>query len=792
MPGSNVYISSGEATMGGAATTGATGGAVSGGASTAIPTSAYLGAGLGLLQAFNTYQQNSQIANTDSYEDLFTDFGNMDYTGDFNSLIKQRRSSYLSAVPSWRKIRLMNSRAKIGSAITSAGSGAMAGAGLGPWGIAAGALVGLGASLLGSSRADNEAKRKEAELNILRDKALEDNQRNFLAGVKNAEQQNNFLALSNIAAFGGPLDIGLFPVGGAIDYELAQRRLAQKDLELKKARGGPLHTHGADWTNGITIIDNGGSHESNPFEGVPMGIAPDGQPNLVEEGEVIFNDYVFSNRLRVPKAVREKYKLRGQKDMTFADAAKKAQKESEERPNDPISQRGLEDIMYKLMVEQETLREQRQSRKYAEGGGIHIKPSKRGTFTAAASKHDMGVQEFASKVLANPDDYSPAMRKKAQFAKNASKWKHAYGGIMGRMFEGDGDEPQSLVLLPNAKPLYPWLESTTPVVPAPKLTPMQQIARDKTAARTDGYTVNVTDNGTNFQLVAPVTKANDIDGVDGTRKRLGLSYDWGSRGLTGLRFVPAIGAGIGALTDILGITNRPDYSNADMIMEAARTSVGNMRDVSFTPVGNYLTYKPFDTLFYGNQLASQANATRRAIRNNSGGNRMTAIAGLLGADYNAQQQLGNLFRQAEEYNLAQRERVENFNRATNEFNSEGFLKAAMANAENAQKKATIRLSAAEKAAAIRDQVDARIGAARSANLTNLFNSLGDIGREAFTMNMVMSNPALYYSIGRDGTITYKNGFDELSEGEKAQVRRAAERASKKKACGGYLTIRRRR
>ena len=60
--------------------------------------------------------------------------------------------------------------------------------------------------------------------------------------------------------------------------------------------------------------------------------------------------------------------------------------------------------------------------------------------------------------------------------------------------------------------------------------------------------------------------------------------------------------------------------------------------------------------------------------------------------------------------------------------------------------------------------------------------------------MVMSNPALYYSIDRGtGKITYKNGFDELSEGEKAQVRRAAQREQARgKACGGYLTIRRRR
>lgn len=64
-------------------------------------------------------------------------------------------------------------------------------------------------------------------------------------------------------------------------------------------------------------------------------------------------------------------------------------------------------------------------------GGIHIKPSKRGTFTAAAKKHGMSVQSFASKVLANKGKYSSAMVKKANFARNASKWKHKeFGGDM--------------------------------------------------------------------------------------------------------------------------------------------------------------------------------------------------------------------------------------------------------------------------------------------------------------------------------------------------------------------------
>lgn len=63
----------------------------------------------------------------------------------------------------------------------------------------------------------------------------------------------------------------------------------------------------------------------------------------------------------------------------------------------------------------------RDNKKYKDGG-IYIKPSKRGTFTAAATKHGMGVQEFASKVLRNKENYSPSLVKKANFARNASKW----------------------------------------------------------------------------------------------------------------------------------------------------------------------------------------------------------------------------------------------------------------------------------------------------------------------------------------------------------------------------------
>lgn len=58
------------------------------------------------------------------------------------------------------------------------------------------------------------------------------------------------------------------------------------------------------------------------------------------------------------------------------------------------------------------------------GKDIHIKKSKRGTFTKAAKQHGMSVKNFANRVLRNPSKYSAAMRKKANFAHNAAGWKH--------------------------------------------------------------------------------------------------------------------------------------------------------------------------------------------------------------------------------------------------------------------------------------------------------------------------------------------------------------------------------
>ena len=105
---------------------------------------------------------------------------------------------------------------------------------------------------------------------------------------------------------------------------------------------------------GITRYGVGGSHEQNKNGGIQQGIAPDGQPNLVEQGEVRYNNYVYSNRLTPNKHNLKINNLpTNYAGKTFAKIAESLSKEVQERPNDPISLAGLESMMTRLRNTQE-------------------------------------------------------------------------------------------------------------------------------------------------------------------------------------------------------------------------------------------------------------------------------------------------------------------------------------------------------------------------------------------------------------------------------------------------------
>ena len=631
----------------------------------------------------------------------------------------------------------------------------------------------------------NKAKKKYRELkkqqDIARDRALT----SYENAAEAADTQADLNAMANFAAFGGPLGIWEGYGNGAIGYELAKENLGIKALNaankgkltslpnsfsselntfaeggkihikpskrgtftaaakkhgksvqgfasqvlankedyspamVKKANfarnaakwhsfGGNLNTNGADFSNGQIIVGNGGTHEENPMEGVPMGMDAEGTPNLVEQGEVIFNDYVFSNRLFADGGLLESFNLPKSYDgHSFAAIAEKLGDESKERPNDPISKRGLLSSMSRLQQAQETVRQQNQvgqeGVQYAHGGRM-------GTLFD-------GLGQYPNYLLTIDDDSVP---EGTMFDPISNRY--VFTG-----YQGSDDNP--LNFGSGITPSGEWLEE-------PKY-----MARAK--AKRMGYNVGSSLGEYNKNPIA-----------NSDYKESGKSS-----GLSNLRYAPVIGAAIGLGQNLF---SKPDYTSANAILEAANQA-GNYIPVGYTPIGNYLQYKPFDRNFYLNKLNAQAGATRRAIMNTTSPSRNAA---LLAADYNAQGRVGDLARQAEEYNLAQRQAVETFNRGTNQFNSEMGLKAAMANQEAALRAKSSRLSGVAQAMAVRDAVDARRGASMSANLTNLFDSLGSIGKEEFIKDMIEKNPAILY----DWMGKYKG----------------------KKSKGGYLTIKKRR
>ena len=668
----------------------------------------------------------------------------------------------------------------------------------------------------------NKAKKKYRELkkqqDIARDRALT----SYENAADAADTQSDLNAMANFAAYGGPLGIWEGYGSGAIGYELAKENLGIKALNaankgrltslpnsfespelntfaeggkihiksskrgtftaaaekhgksvqsfasqvlankedyspamVKKANfarnaakwhsfGGNLNTNGADFSNGQIIVGNGGTHEENPMEGVPMGMDAEGTPNLVEQGEVIFNDYVFSNRLFADSGLLESFNLPKSYDgYSFAAIAEKLGEESKERPNDPISKRGLLSSMSRLQQAQEMIRQSKNTGNKKSFGG--------------------GLKSLATSLFGSAFDNYRLAKGNLEFGMFGAPNPYAHGGRMGTLFDGLGQYPNYLLTIDDDS--FPEGTMFDPISNRYVFTGYQD-SDDNTLNFGSGITpsgewveepkymarAKAKRMGYNVGSSLGEYNENPIANSDYKESRK-------SSGLSNLRYAPVIGAAIGLGQNLF---SKPDYKSANAILEAANQA-GNYIPVGYTPIGNYLQYRPFDRNFYLNKLNAQAGATRRAIMNTTSPSRNAA---LLAADYNAQGRVGDLARQAEEYNLAQRQAVETFNRGTNQFNSEMGLKAAMANQEAALRARSSRLSGVAQAMAIKDAVDARRGASMSANLTNLFDSLGSIGKEEFIKDMIEKNPAILY----DWMGKYKG----------------------KKSKGGYLTIKKRR
>ena len=387
----------------------------------------------------------------------------------------------------------------------------------------------------------------------------------------------------------------------------------------KKALGGELTTKNTTFNNGITYINNGDTHENNAYEGVQIGMDNEGVPNLVEQDELIYNDYVIPKRVKATKELLSSVNLPTKyAGKSLSDIGKKLSKESQETPNDPISKNTLDKNMNKLISINEVLRQMNDTQ----------------------NNEQMNNRQFAT------------------------------GG-------NTNDDPDTDIDITWDIPLG------------------------------------------DFTVVAP--KQSKINNDIKSQKDDNISSS-----LEDLRFAPAVGAGIGVLQNLF---SKPNYSRADYLANTARR-VGTIDPVTYSPLGDYLTYKPQDTDYIANRIAAQAAGTRRAINDIAGGNRAAAIGSTLMSDYNTQIQEADAIRKANEDNWNRLVGVTTFNRDTNKTNAEMALKTAMANQEAKLKAGQMELNGIDRAMTLKDTIDAQRAASLSGNLSNLFDSLGNIGIDA--------------------------------------------------------------
>lgn len=797
---------------------------------------------------------NNKIGDTSGYEASIDALKNDGYGfGDYDSLMGAYNPLAFNLPLTYKNIRGVSTGQQIGNTLSSAASGAMAGLSVGgPWGALIGGATGLASGVIGSLTGNAKARMRKDELQAdlkYANNVYVNNINNNANRIGDNMFRNKAI---NLAAFGGPLG----------------RRFDE---------GG--------FTNGVTSVNNGGTHESNPYEGVPMGMDNQGVPNLVEEGEVIYDDYVFSNRLRPTRRQLVDIKLPERYyGKTYAEIADIIQKRSEEMPNDPIERRGLEDGMTKLMSLQEETKQKMEQRrfmrefeklsddeKFALIDGLQREAMAQQQQRLAEQQQQQpaqpvqqDVQQGGDVVEGNPNGYSeePTANQEVGIATQMNQYNNAIGGyslggLMNRkrLFPDGGDlglsdedmEALNADTIATAMALARALDTSTQTgrnirydknmsLDDVRKLEGQKNYKDKTdlirkvidgnatqseRERVDRWFNQINSNNlmkgkqmknyTDFlklatdgkkgpvhelvdgieykpftEYTAPLTfddsgidklmkEYNDNEmavieknlergfydnylqpmdalPVDTTAPRVGMGGNSGTDGNGGnggdsvdintntddgdvtklktdyptwMRMAPIAAGLFGTLDSAFG-SGRPDYS----LWDKPESLAGRVRYVSPVGLGDYMAYNPYDVNYMQGRLNAQNSMTQRNILNTASGNRGAALSGILAANNQFVNNMGDMYRQALEYNDKQRQMVGDFNRGTNQFNAQQSLQAAAQNAQLDRQ----RVGDLIQIAAQKQNIANNSRQALMENISGLATSLGKLGRENYDVN----------------------------------------------------------
>lgn len=627
------------------------------------------------------------------------------------------------------------------------------------------------------------------------------------------------------------------------------------------AFGGNLGTNGADFTNGNIEVNAGGSHEENPNGGVQMGVDPNGVPNLVEQGELINNDYVYSDRLVVPGSYRGKYGNRRGKGAkggtTFAKAAKKASRESMERPNDPISKRGLQTQLNQLAQQQELVRAQQRAQNAINQlavqqskammqpgariraiGGLILNPFNHygnfnplahyGNYNPVANKYDgtettsddtqqmeQATQEIdwnninweqLDEWLEKHSDKSPFtysqdfdndywnhnMAQPAEGAEQSTEQKYPkfnmtdktippYGGTNylwsliikymsdnGKLTEEDKNAIEKFSdKVHEQNPEYPQIydketgkvtenwnkiftynevggtddfsygESISPILAEELQEPYKQYIGASTSLTSQSQsTSDKIDAAGDNDLSASqsdVTGDNEGTGSDGgtedkeKTKDLDLPFTLDDE-LWKLGF-PSRFMGTMVGSDILGITNRPNYKFANQLLGASNQT--GFERVNNKPVAGYMPYRRLDPTRFITPMQQDYAGMNRYLAQNAGMNANAANAGMMAAQQQLNNAIGETRQQVADQDWEQLLGTKQFNFGINQLNAQNALDAAKSNQQGRLAAANSRLENLREGYKMATDAFNISEAGRGQNISQFLEEKGNYGKAKF-------------------------------------------------------------
>ena len=220
--------------------------------------------------------------------------------------------------------------------------------------------------------------------------------------------------------------------------------------------------------------------------------------------------------------------------------------------------------------------------------------------------------------------------------------------------------------------------------------------------------------------------------------------------------MPIFGNALGTLFTAL---DKPNYSN----IQRTENYYNQIPTISARPIGNRMAYTPLDINYLMTQIGNQNIGNRRAIVESGVGNPGATANALLASNYKGTTAMGDAFREADAYNLDKYHTVQDFNKGIDVYNTENDIKAQMYN----QARASQIADAMYRTGVLRDQELATLQAQRSANMSNTFKAMGNLGKDMLARQQALAvaqSAPVTWNIAQDALAqAYYNGYLRLPQ-----------------------------